>query len=110
MEEDTPSPLPYLSSPASSATIPPMPKPPNVLPPANAQKTRTGLNRVWHAAGYSLEGLRAAWNEVAFRQEALACAVLIPLAFWLGRSWVETSLLAGSAFVVMIVELLNTGI
>jgi diacylglycerol kinase (ATP) len=78
--------------------------------PANLQKSRTGLNRMWHAAGYSIDGLRAGWGETAFRQEALASFVLLPLAFWLGRSWVETALLAGSVLIVMIVELLNTGI
>ncbi|WP_298931838.1 diacylglycerol kinase [uncultured Ramlibacter sp.] len=83
---------------------------PEAPSPANPQKLRTGLNRVWHATGYSLEGLRAGWNEPAFRQEALAAVVLLPLAFWLGRSWVETALLAGSVLIVMIVELLNTGI
>ena len=36
--------------------------------------------------------------------------VLVPLSFWLGRSWVEAALLAGSVVLVMIVELLNTGI
>ena len=36
--------------------------------------------------------------------------VLVPLAFWLGNSWVEVALLAGSVVIVMIVELLNTGI
>lgn len=78
--------------------------------PVNPQKLRTGLSRVWHAAGYSMDGLRAGWGETAFRQEALASIVLVPLAFWLGRSWVETALLAGSVLIVMIVELLNTGI
>ena len=29
---------------------------------------------------------------------------------WLGKSWVEVALLAGSVIIVMIVELLNTGI
>src|SRR5204863_666446 len=62
------------------------------------------------ATGYSLAGLRAGWSETAFRQEAIAAAVLLPLSFWLGRSWVETALLAGSVLLVMIVELLNTGI
>ena len=84
--------------------------PPDTLAPANPQKARSGLNRVWHAAGYSLEGLRAGWGETAFRQEALAAIVLLPAAFWLGRGWVETALLAGSVLLVMIVELLNTGI
>lgn len=78
--------------------------------PANPQKARTGLNRIWHAAGYSIEGLRAGWNEKAFRQEAIAALVLLPASLWLGQSWVETALLAGSVVIVMIVELLNTGI
>jgi diacylglycerol kinase (ATP) len=78
--------------------------------PADRQKLRTGLNRIWHAAGFSLAGLKAGWGETAFRQEALASVVLVPLAFWLGRSWVETALLAGSVMLVMIVELLNTAI
>jgi len=77
---------------------------------ANPQKSRRGLNRIFHAAGYSLNGLRAGWHETAFRQEALAALVLVPAAFWLGHSWVETVLLAGSALLVLIVELLNTGI
>lgn len=77
---------------------------------SNPQKNRTGLNRVWHALGYSLSGLRAAWHEKAFQQEALASFLLIPLAFWLGQSWVETTLLVGTVILVMVVELLNTGI
>jgi diacylglycerol kinase (ATP) len=78
--------------------------------PVNPQKTRTGLSRLWHAGGYSLQGLRAGWDETAFRQEAVAAALLLPLSFWLGRTWVETALLAGSMLLVMIVELLNTGL
>jgi diacylglycerol kinase (ATP) len=77
---------------------------------ANPQKHRTGLNRVWHAFGYSLSGLQAAWHEKAFRQEAIASFVLLPLAFYVGQTWLETALLAGTVLLVMIVELLNTGI
>ncbi|MEY4121186.1 MAG: hypothetical protein RLZZ457_24 [Pseudomonadota bacterium] len=76
----------------------------------NAQKQRTGLNRVWHAMGYSIQGLRAAWFEKAFRQEAIAAVFLIPCAFWLGKTWIETSLLISTVLLVMVVELLNTGI
>ncbi|CAN7453208.1 diacylglycerol kinase (ATP) [Acidovorax delafieldii] len=86
------------------------PSSPSPDAPANPQKARSGLNRIWHAAGYSMEGLRAGWNEKAFRQEAIAAMVLLPLSLWLGRSWVEVALLAGSVVIVMIVELLNTGI
>ncbi len=35
---------------------------------------------------------------------------MVPLAFWLGQNWGEVALLAGSVLLVMIVELLNTGI
>ena len=88
----------------------PMPdqSPPDI--PVNPQKERTGLSRVWHAGGYSIQGLVAGWHETAFRQEAIAALILLPLAFWLGQSWVETALLAGSILLVLIVELLNTGI
>ncbi len=92
---------------------PPSPHRPATPPapqPVNPQKLRTGLSRIWHATGYSIEGLKAGWGETAFRQEAIAACVLLPAAFWIGRDWTETALLAGSLLVVMIVELLNTGI
>ncbi len=76
----------------------------------NAQKSRTGLHRLWHATRYSLHGLRAGWAEPAFRQEAIAALVLLPASCWLGQSWVEVALLAGSVVLLMVVELLNTGI
>jgi diacylglycerol kinase (ATP) len=78
--------------------------------PTDAQKRRTGLERMWHALGYSLAGLRAGWHETAFRQEALAAMLLLPLAFWVGRTWVEMALLAGVVLFVLVVELLNTGV
>ncbi len=73
-------------------------------------KRRSGLTRMWHALGFALAGLRAGWGEKAFREEALAALVLLPTSLWLGRNWVEIALLAGSVLLVMIVELLNTGI
>src|SRR5574337_524484 len=73
-------------------------------------KQRTGLNRLWHATGYSLAGLRAGWGEKAFRQEVILAALLLPLSCWLGRGWVETAMLAASVVLVLITELLNSGI
>lgn len=71
----------------------------------------TGLRRIINATFYSMAGFRTAWrDEAAFRQELLLCVVLIPAAFWLGRTAVERSLLVGSCLVVLIVELLNSGI
>jgi diacylglycerol kinase (ATP) len=74
-------------------------------------KGRRGLQRVLNATGYSLDGLRAAWtHEEAFRQELMLAAVLIPVAGFLPVSLVEKILLVGVVVLVLIVELLNTGI
>jgi diacylglycerol kinase (ATP) len=76
----------------------------------NPQKSRKGFSRIFHAGGYSLAGLKAGWGETAFRQEVILSAILLPIAFWLGQTWVEVALLCGSVILVMVVELLNTGI
>jgi diacylglycerol kinase (ATP) len=78
---------------------------------SNPHKGRTGLDRVLRAAGYSLAGLRAAYvSESAFRQEVWLAIVAAPLAFWLGRDWVQIALLLGSLALLLIVELLNSAI
>jgi len=76
----------------------------------NLQKDRKGLSRIWHALGYSWAGLKQGMHEPAFFLEFKLAIVLIPIGFWLGANWVESSLLIGSVLLVMIVELLNTGI
>lgn len=77
----------------------------------NPHKRRRGLERLRHALGYSLAGLQAAYRgEASFREEALLALVMLPAAFWLGRGWVETALLAGSVLLVLVVELLNSAI
>jgi diacylglycerol kinase (ATP) len=78
---------------------------------SNPHKGRTGMDRVIRAAGYSVEGLIGAYKgESAFRQEFWASIVMLPLAFWLGRTWVEVALLAGTVMLVMVVELLNSAV
>jgi diacylglycerol kinase (ATP) len=78
---------------------------------SNPHKGRSGLDRILHAAGYSWAGLRSAYrNESAFRQEAWLAVVALPLAGWLGRHWIEILLLAGSVWMVLIVELLNSAV
>src|SRR6218665_2969097 len=88
-----PNPSPPPAAPANPQNNPP---PPPAAPakrqddapndaPNNPQKARPGLRRIWHAAGYSIDGLRAGWNERAFRQEAIAAIVMLPLSLWLGR-------------------------
>jgi diacylglycerol kinase (ATP) len=78
---------------------------------SNPYKGRTGLDRLVRALGYSIDGLRLAYRgESAFRQEFCAAVILWPAAFWVGRTWLEVALLAGSVMMVLIVELLNSSI
>jgi diacylglycerol kinase (ATP) len=74
-------------------------------------KGRSGLDRIAHAAGYSLQGLVAAWRtETAFRQEVALAVVMLPATWWVATSWVQAVLLTGSVVLVLIVELLNSAI
>ena len=67
--------------------------------------------RIVAAAGYSWNGLRAAWrDEAAFRLECGAALVLAPVGVWLGETAVERVLLLGSLLLVLIVELLNSAV
>lgn len=77
----------------------------------NPHKGRTGFARIYHACVNTCHGLLTATrHESAFRQELVLCLVLVPAAMWLGASWVERALLTGSVLLVLIVELLNSGI
>lgn len=63
------------------------------------------------AFGYSMKGLRAAWQfEEAFRLELLALVVMVPAAVWLGGNGIERALLVGTLLLVLIVELINSAI
>lgn len=70
-----------------------------------------GLRRVIRATGYSMAGIKAAWEcEAAFRQETLLATVLIPTGLWLGPTPAEKALLAGTCLLVLLVELLNSAV
>ena len=74
-------------------------------------KSTGSVIRLYKATIYSLQGLQAAFkNEEAFRLEIFLCIFLIPAGLWLGKNGIERSLLIGSLFLVIIVELLNSGI
>ncbi|MBA1147320.1 diacylglycerol kinase [Ectothiorhodospiraceae bacterium WFHF3C12] len=71
----------------------------------------TGIRRLAYATVYSIQGLVFAWrNESAFRQELMLALVMLPAALWLGETAAQVAVLAGSCFLVVIVELLNTAI
>ena len=75
--------------------------------PAN----NTGLRRLINATRFSWLGLcAAARHEAAFRQELAATVVIVPLAMWLGQTGYERALLFAVWLLVLIAELLNSGI
>lgn len=77
----------------------------------NPHKGRSGLDRIRHALGYSVQGLMLALrSESAFRQEAALAVVLVPAAWFVGRDWVEVALLVAVVLLVLIVELLNSAV
>ena len=74
-------------------------------------KGKTGLRRIWNALCYSLDGFAAAYRvEDAFRQEVLLAAILVPLALYLPASGAGKALRVASVLLVLVVELLNSGI
>ncbi len=71
----------------------------------------TGITRIIKAFGYSMAGFKAAWiNEAAFRQELYLAIILLPLALILGANAIEQVLLISGIFLVLIAELINSGI
>jgi len=74
-------------------------------------KGKTGLRRLFNAFGYSMAGIKAAYqNEDAFRQEVIMAIVLIPLACYLGETRLEMALMIACVLLVIIVELINSSI
>jgi diacylglycerol kinase (ATP) len=70
-----------------------------------------GPGRIVKAFGYSMQGLHAAWRtEAAFRQEALAAMVLIPVAIFVPIPVLQRAALVVSVLFVMVVELLNSSL
>ncbi|MBN1783850.1 MAG: diacylglycerol kinase [Alphaproteobacteria bacterium] len=69
------------------------------------------MHNLWNAFLNSTAGLVSAFKEErAFRQECYMALVLIPLAFFIVPSCLKRYLLVSSVLLVLIVELLNTGI
>jgi len=76
-----------------------------------AKPGKTGFKRLFDACGYSWLGYKACYkNEAAFRQELFFGVLLIPVAIIFSENNIELALLIGSLFLVLIVELLNSGI
>lgn len=74
-------------------------------------KSTGGLRRIINALRYSFQGLKAAIKyEAAFRQELALAILLVPAAFFLGRSTDEVFILIASVILVLVAELLNSAV
>lgn len=74
-------------------------------------KGNTGIKRIWNAFHYSLAGLISAYeHESAFRQELAMGLPLIFIAIILPINSIAKALMISAVFLVLIVELLNSGI
>ena len=70
-----------------------------------------GPRRIFQAARWSWQGLRAAWlHESSFRLEVYLLILLAPVAVWLGQTPVERALMIGSMLLVLAMELANSAI
>jgi len=79
--------------------------------PPSVPAKKKGLARIWAATVYSAEGLRACFrSEEAFRIESILSVFLIPLAFNLGETALETAMLLFPIVLVLLVELLNSAV
>lgn len=78
---------------------------------AAAFKGRSGMARIFKAAGYSMAGFRAAYKgEAAFRQLVWLAAILLPIALYLDVTSAERALLIAVVLLSLVVELLNSAI
>jgi diacylglycerol kinase (ATP) len=76
-----------------------------------AKRGGKGLGRLYRAFGWSMSGLKKTFvHEAAFRQELLLCLILVPVAFFFGKTGVDKALLLGSLLLVLVVELLNSAV
>ena len=74
-------------------------------------KGKTGFKRICNAILYSFDGFAAAFrHEDAFRREVFLASVLVPLALDLPITGAAKAQLIASVLLVMVVELLNSGI
>lgn len=72
---------------------------------------KKGIPRLVRAMGVTWQGLKwAAKNEEAVQLELFGLLFFMPLGLWLGDTGVERALLVGSLLLVLIVEIINTGI
>lgn len=77
----------------------------------NPHKSNKGIYRAFKAGLNSYQGIMyAIREESAFRQELFLAAILIPVACYLDLNYLEKLLLINSVLLVLVIELINSGI
>ena len=84
-----------------------------ICPEIRREKVDKQNGRGWHrllrASACTWAGLHAAWvNEAAFREEALAALVFLPLGLWLGENGVEPPGLSHREIIIAKLQLLSS--
>jgi diacylglycerol kinase (ATP) len=76
-----------------------------------AKPGKSGFSRIIDATGYSLKGLKAAWqNEAAFRQELILFMIGVPSAAYLAQTKFEFLWLVLPLFLILLAELINSAL
>jgi diacylglycerol kinase (ATP) len=71
----------------------------------------TELRRMVKALGYSWAGLSAAFRtQASFRADVVACAIALPIAIWLGRTWLERGVLISALVLILFAEIVNSAV
>lgn len=75
------------------------------------KRTKKGLKRILNAFKFSYDGFIATFkSEEAFRQDLLIFIILMPIASFTPISIVEKMFLFSTLFLIILAELVNTGI
>ena len=79
--------------------------------PTFEKSANTGLTHLVNATRFSLRGVRVAFRtESAFRHELAGMCIVLPSGFWVADSLVAALALLITCLLVLVVELLNSGI
>ena len=71
----------------------------------------TGVARIIKAGQCSVQGLQAIYkHEAAFRQELLLTVILVPVAFYFGKTALGISLMLFGLVLLLLVEIINSAI
>ncbi len=80
-------------------------------PQRNDKKGKRGLKRLYNAFFFSLDGIKAAWQEEEGFRQVLSIGIMLSIiACFIAQSWLELILLVLPCVLSIIVELINSAI